>query len=80
MPDSTLSSNPAAQMKMMQTDDGVKAWMQAQEDFNQRVLARARTVLSPDQILGFEAAQKQQIEMQRMGVQMSREMFKGRGK
>lgn len=80
MPDSTLSSNPAAQMKMMQTDEGMKAWMQAQEDFNQRVLARARTVLSPDQILGFEAAQKQQIEMQRMAVQMSREMFKGRGK
>lgn len=79
-PSSVPPSDPAAQMKMMQTDEGVNAWMKTQEDFNRRVLDRARSVLSPDQILAFEAAQKQQIEMQRMGVQMSREMFKGGGK
>ena len=56
----------------------MNAFLKTQEDFNRRVLERARTVLSPDQMLAFEAAQKQQIEMQRMGVQMSRELFKGK--
>ena len=69
-----------AQMKLMQNDQAIDAWMKSQEDFNNRVLARARTVLTPDQMLSFEAAQKQQLEMQKMGVQMSKEMFKGGGK
>jgi hypothetical protein len=63
---------------MMQSEEGINSWLKTQEDFNHRVLDRARTVLSPDQILAFEAAQKQQIDLQRMGVQMSREMFKGK--
>lgn len=79
-PNTASASDPAAQMKMLQSDDGINTWLQTQQDFNRRVLERARTVLSPDQILAFEAAQKQQIDMQRMGVQMSREMMKGRGK
>jgi hypothetical protein len=69
-----------AQMKLMQNDQAVDGWMKSQEDFNNRVLARARTVLTPDQMLGFEAAQKQQLDMQKMGIQMSKEMFKGGGK
>jgi hypothetical protein len=77
-PNAPAPTDTAAQMKMMQSDEGVNSWLKTQEDFNRRVLDRARTVLSPDQILAFEAAQKQQIDLQRMGVQMSREMFKGR--
>jgi hypothetical protein len=66
----------AAQTKALQSDEALNSWMQTQQDFNRRVLERARTVLSPDQILALEAAQKQQIDMQQMGVKMSREMMK----
>ena len=77
-PNPVSPSDPSAQIKLMQSDDGVSTFLKSQEDFNRRVLDRARTVLSPDQMLTFEAAQKQQVEMQRMGAQMSREMFKGK--
>ncbi|MGB8169602.1 MAG: hypothetical protein WCF18_19030 [Chthoniobacteraceae bacterium] len=71
---------PGAQMKLMQSEQAIDGWIKSQEDFNRRVLDRARTVLNPDQMLSFEAAQKQQLDMQKMGVQMSKEMFKGGGK
>ncbi len=69
-----------AQMKLMQSPEAIDGWISSQEEYNQRVLARARTVLNPDQILSFEAAQKQQLDMQKMGVQMSKEFFKGGGR
>jgi hypothetical protein len=68
----------AAQAQAMQSDEAVNGWIKTQEDYNRRVLTRARTVLSPDQILAFEAAQKQQMEMQQMGVKMGREFFKAK--
>ena len=46
---------------------------------NRRVLDRARSVLSPDQMAQFEQIQKQQMEMQKMGMKMGREMFKASG-
>ncbi len=78
VPNPAAAGNPSAQMKMMQSEDGMNAYVKTQEEFNRRVLDRARTVLSPDQMLTFEAAQKQQIEMQRMGLEMSKQMFKGK--
>ena len=57
-------------MKAMRTGEGVEEAMAQQRALNQRVLARARTVLSADQTLAFEAAQKQMLEMQEMGIKM----------
>jgi hypothetical protein len=54
----------------MRTVEGMAQAMEQQRALNQRVLARARTVLSADQTLAFEAAQKQMIEMQEMGMKM----------
>ncbi len=65
-----------AQMKAMQSEGAVEQLLTNSEDFNRRVLNRANTVLSPDQINGFETAQKQQLEMMKMGVKMSSAMFK----
>jgi hypothetical protein len=56
----------------------VNRWEQSQQDFNRRVLERARTVLSPDQVLALEASQKQQFQMQQMGMKMGREMMGGK--
>ncbi len=72
-------TDPGAQAKLFQDDQAVESWLKSQEDFNRRVLDRARTVLTPDQMLAFAAAQKQQLDMQQMGIKMSQEMFKGGG-
>ncbi len=66
----------SAQMKALQSEDSVNQLIQSSEDFNDRVLARARTVLSPDQTNAFETAQKQQLDMMKMGVKMGAAMFK----
>jgi hypothetical protein len=60
----------AGAMKAMRTGEGMEQAMEQQRALNQRVLARARTVLSADQTLAFEAAQKQMIDMQEMGMKM----------
>ena len=49
--------------------------IQKQQDMNRRVLERARGVLSPDQVLALEKAQKQWMDMQQMGLKMSKQMF-----
>ena len=40
-------------------------------------MARAHTVLTPDQMNTFAEAQKQQIQMQEMGIKMGKAMFGG---
>lgn len=50
------------------------AW---QEDHNRRVLERAGEVLSAEQLKEFADFQKAQMEMQKLGLKMAREMFGG---
>jgi CRP-like cAMP-binding protein len=79
MPESPFqpgNQNAAAQIKAMQTGEGLDQAMRQMEEFNARVLPRARVLLSPEQANTFEAAQKQQLEMMQLGLKMSREMFK----
>lgn len=66
-----------AAMKAMQSDETLDKLMTSQEDLNRRVLTRARTVLSPDQMTQFEKIQKQQTDLQKMGMKMGREFLKG---
>jgi hypothetical protein len=49
-------------------------WM---EDYNRRVLARAESVLSPDQFKQYQSFQEQQVSMQKLGLSMARQMFGG---
>ncbi len=69
----------AAALKAMETGEGLDQAFEKQRQFNDRVLARARDVLSPDQMVGLEAAQKQQLQMWKMSVEMNKKMF-GAGK
>jgi hypothetical protein len=69
------ANDPVAATKMMQDEGAAEKWLAAQEDTNRRVLDRARSVLSADQFNAFETAQKQFLDMQKMGVQMSRQFF-----
>lgn len=67
----------AGAMKAMRTGEGLEQVMAQQRELNQRVLDRARTILSADQTNAFEAAQKQMLEMQEMGVKMGKAMMSG---
>ena len=69
--------NPLAAMASMQDGAALEQALQTQRDLQQRVLARAHTVLSPDQMTAFESAQKQQLQMQEMGVKMGKAIFGG---
>lgn len=70
------NNDVAAQAKLLENGEMMEGVLKSQEDYNRRVLDRARSLLSPDQLQAFEASQKQQADMQKMGIQMSREMFK----
>jgi hypothetical protein len=71
------NKNVSAAMRSMQTGEGLEQALENQRQLQQRVYARAHTVLTPDQMITLESAQKQQIQMQEMGVKMSKAMFGG---
>ena len=52
--------------------------MQWQEDLNKRVLERADGVLTPEQLKEYADFQASQFNMMKLGMQMAREMFKGK--
>ncbi len=74
------SKDVASAMKAMRSGEGMEEAMQKQREFNQRVLGRARTILTADQTNAFEAAQKQMLEMQEMGIKMWKSGMGGGGK
>ena len=49
-------------------------WM---EQYNQRVGERAKSVLTPEQFINYQKFQEQQASMQKLGMQMARQMFGG---
>jgi len=61
-------------------DDGaIEKWIAQEQDYQQRVVQAATKTLNPDQVNALQESFKQQLEMQRFGVKMSKEMFKGTG-
>ena len=52
--------------------------MQWQEELNKRVLDRAGGVLTPEQLKEYADFQASQFNMMKLGMQMAREMFKGK--
>jgi hypothetical protein len=78
-PPTTLNSaNPdqTAQLAALRSDTALDEWNKSQEAFNRRILDRARPLLNADQLTAFEAAQKQQLSMQQMGMRMGQQMMK----
>lgn len=54
--------------------EGQLKWM---EQYNARVTDRARSVLTPEQFASYQKFQEQQQSMQKLGMQMARQMFGG---
>ena len=67
----------AANMEQMLSGENMEKQMAWQEEINRRVLERATTVLTPDQLKAYEQFQTQQINMQKLGLKMMRGMFGG---
>ena len=66
-----------ANMERMLSDELMEKQMAWQEEINRRVLERATTVLTPDQLRAYEQFQTQQINMQKLGLKMMQGMFGG---
>ncbi len=64
-----------AAIEAMQSEEKVSKLLAAQEDANRRVNIRARNVLAPDKMVQFEKIQQQQLDMQKMGIEMGAKMF-----
>jgi hypothetical protein len=77
--DMTNQGDPAKQMAAMRDDAAVENWLKQEESYQQRVLQNATQVLNPDQVNALRESFKQQLDMQRFGIKMSKEMFKGAG-
>jgi hypothetical protein len=66
------------QLAVMQSDEALHSFLADQDALNQRVLARAGTVLTPEQVTQLESFQKQLSQMQAVGMQMGKQMMKGK--
>lgn len=67
-------------MQRLMTSENVEKQLAWMEDYNARVLARARQVLTPQQFKEYEAFTERQAAMQKFGMKMAREMFGGEKK
>jgi hypothetical protein len=73
-----ISQDPqaaAANLQKMFSGDTMEKQVQWQEELNRRVLERAGTILSAEQLKSYTDFQNQQLEMQKFGMKMAREMF-----
>lgn len=74
----TQPSDPSKDwQKLLVSDEMKEKFLTQQEQINARVVERAGQVLTPEQLRKFEPILKNQIEMQRAGMKMARQMFGG---
>ena len=74
----TPASDPTKDwQQMIQSGEAAEQLFAQQEEVNKRVLERAGQVLTPDQLQKFDPLLKNQLELQKAGMRMTREMFKG---
>jgi hypothetical protein len=70
------NKNPAnGDFASMFTDDKISQFAQEKERLDQQILARARQILTPEQITAFEQFQIAQSKMQMAGMKMAAQMF-----
>ncbi len=77
--DAANSGDSSKAFAAMRDDAAVEKWLKQEEDYQQRVLQAAPNTLNPDQVNALRDSFKQQLEMQRFGVKMGKEMFGGAG-
>lgn len=63
--------------KLIESGEATEHLLAQQEQVNERVLARANEILSPEQVEKFRPFMTNQMAMQRAGLKMARQMFQG---
>jgi len=58
------------------TEDNIAKFTAEREQFDQRFLDKARSILTPEQFTAYQQFQKQQRDLQLMGLKMASQMFK----
>jgi hypothetical protein len=69
------TDNTQLPTKELFTAENIDKQLQWMDDYNKRVQARAAGVLSPEQFKQYQDWQEQQAAMQKMGMNMARQMF-----
>lgn len=59
----------------MLSDDNIAKFTAEREQFDQQFLGKAQQILTPDQFAAYQQFQKQQREVQLMGIKMAKQMF-----
>ena len=67
-----------AQFESMFSDEKMNKHFEEQEQLNQRILDRARAVLTPEQLNSLASFQTNQLQMQRFGMSMAAKMMGGK--
>lgn len=82
MKDEKLANPPAIPTDQTQlpkkeyfTAENLDKQMKWMDDYNRRVLDRAGKILSPEQLKQYQSFQDQQTSMQKLGLNMARQMF-----
>ena len=60
----------------MLTDDNIAKFTAEREQFDQQFLTRAQQFLTPEQATAYQQYQKQQLQLQLMGFNVAKQMFK----
>lgn len=78
-PSPFAANDPAALSRTASMSDAdLDDFTASQQQLNERVRARAASLLNPQQMSALEAYQKQSIEAQKLGLKMARDMMKSR--
>ena len=64
-----------ANWQAMMSEEGLNGFFKQREEIDQRVLERAKAVLTPEQLTAFATHQSNQLQLQRMGMSMAAKMF-----
>jgi hypothetical protein len=74
------AANDTAQtVNALMSGEGMEQMFQKQEAINQRVAERAATLLGAEQVEALRSQQASQLDLQRMGMKMARQMMGGAG-
>jgi len=73
-PGANGSANMANWQAMM-SEEGLNGFFKQREEIDQRVLERAKAVLTQEQLTAFATHQSNQLQMQRTGMSMAAKMF-----
>lgn len=69
------NSDPTEGMRALQDDKVVGDWLKSEEALHQRVLTKASSILSPDQLSTYTKSLQQMRDMQKFGLEMGKKMF-----